>query len=68
MEKKNNKTRKKAVKDLVDFNNFIRNRVAEHSQTTVIDDEQKKAVNLYNALMNDSKSAFYATNKITRHL
>ena len=40
--KKNNKPRKKAVQDLVDFNNFIRNGVVEHSQTTVIDDEQKR--------------------------
>ena len=35
---------------------------------TVIDDERKKAVNFYNALVNDSKSVFYATEKITRHL
>ena len=68
VEKKYNKTRKKAVKDLVDFNNFLRDVVVEQSQMTVIDDEQKKAVNLYNALVNDSKSVFYATEKITRHL
>ena len=59
VEKKYNKTRKKAVKDLVDFNNFLRDVVVEQSQMTVIDDEQKKAVNLYNALVNDSKRVFY---------
>ena len=68
MKKKYNETRKKAVNGLVDFNNFIRDVVVEQSQMTVIDDERKKAVNFYNALVNDSKSVFYATEKITRHL
>ena len=30
------------------------------------DNEKKKATNLYNALVNDSKSVFYATDKITK--
>ena len=34
--------------------------------STVFDDEQKKAVNLYNALVNDSKKFFQATDKITK--
>ena len=32
------------------------------------DNEKKKATNLYNALVNDSKSVFYATDKITKAL
>ena len=35
---------------------------------TAIDDEKKKATNLYNALVNDSKSVFYAANEITNRL
>ena len=39
------------------------------SLTVTKDEEQKKkARNLYKALTNDSKSAFYATNKITETL
>ena len=30
--------------------------------------EKRKAINLYNALVNDSKSIFYATDKITKTL
>ena len=33
---------------------------------TAIGDEKKQAVNLYDSLVNDSKSAFYATDKITK--
>ena len=33
---------------------------------TAIDDEKKKAINLYNALVNDSKSVFYAADKIAK--
>ena len=29
--------------------------------------KKESGKNLYNALMNDSKSVFYATDKITRH-
>ena len=36
--------------------------------STATDDEKKKATNLYNALVNDSKSVFYATDKITKAL
>ena len=32
------------------------------------DEEEKKARNLYKALTNNSKSVFYATNKITKTL
>ena len=35
---------------------------------TAINDEKKKAINLYNALVNNSKSIFYATDKITKTL
>ena len=35
---------------------------------TAINDETKKAINLYNALVNNSKSIFYATDKITKTL
>ena len=42
--------------------------MSNKKSSTVIDDEQKKAVNLYNALVNDSKSVFYATDKITKTL
>ena len=40
----------------------------EKSSTAIIDDEKKKATNLYNALVNDSKYVFYATDKITKTL
>ena len=70
MKKKNNqKTRKKSLKILVDFNNFIRDEVVEPGQKKsfnlkardvklAIDDEKKKAINLNNALVNDSKGIF----------
>ena len=35
---------------------------------TVNEEEKKKARNLYKVLTNDSKSVFYATNKITKIL
>ena len=42
---------------------------SKKSLTVTKDEEQKKkARNLYKALTNDSKSAFYATNKITETL
>ena len=70
MKKKNNqKTRKKSLKILVDFNNFIRDEVVEPGQKKsfnlkardvklAIDDEKKKPINLNNALVNDSKGIF----------
>ena len=74
-EKKKNieKTRKKAIKGLVDFNNFIRDDVGEPRQkdrltqqllisnkksSRTIDDEKKKVMNLFNALATDSKCIF----------
>ena len=69
----------KAIKGLVDFNNFIRDEVVEPEQKSCLvqqlvmsneksltptDNEKMKATNLYNAL--DSKSVFYATDKITK--
>ena len=67
--KKNQKTRKKSLKILVDFNNFIRDEVVEPGQKKsfnlkardvklAIDDEKKKPINLNNALVNDSKGIF----------
>ena len=42
---------------------------SKKSLTVTKDEEQKKkARNLYKALTNDSKSVFYATNKITETL
>ena len=41
--------------------------MSNKSSPKVIEDE-KRARNLYNALINDSKSVFYATNKITKTL
>ena len=42
---------------------------SKKSLTVTKDEEQKKkARNLYKALTNDSKSVFYATNKITKTL
>ena len=38
------------------------------STATEDEEEKKKARNLYKALTNDSKSVFYATNKITETL
>ena len=42
--------------------------MSNEKSSTAIDDERKKATSLYNALVNDSKSAFHATNKITKTL
>ena len=36
--------------------------------STAIDDEKKKAINLYNALVNGSKSIFYVSDKIAKTL
>ena len=67
------KTQKKATKGLVDFNNFLRDEVVEPDQkrlfnleacnsdkksSTAINDEKKKAINLCNALVNNSKVFF----------
>ena len=41
--------------------------MSNESSPKVIEDE-KRARNLYNALINDSKSVFYATNEITKML
>ena len=38
--------------------------MSKKKSSTAINDEKKKATNLYNALVNNSKSAFYATDKI----
>ena len=42
--------------------------MSNEKSSTVIDDEKKIATNLYNALVNDSKNVFYATDKITKTL
>ena len=42
--------------------------MSNEKSSTAIDDEKKKATSLYNALVNDSKSVFYATDKITKTL
>ena len=42
--------------------------MSNKKSSTAIDDENKEATNLCNALVNDSKSAFYATDKITKTL
>ena len=39
--------------------------MSNKKSSTAIDDEKKKAINLYNALVNDSRSIFYAADKIT---
>ena len=40
--------------------------MSNKKSSTAIDDEKKKAINLYNALVNDSKSVFYAADKIAK--
>ena len=42
--------------------------MSNEKSSTAIDDEKKEATNLCNALVNDSKSAFYKTDKITKTL
>ena len=42
--------------------------MSNKKSSTAIDDEKKKAINLYNALVNDSKSVFYAADKIAKTL
>ena len=42
--------------------------MSNKKSSTATDDDKKKAINLYNALVNDSKSVFYATDKITKIL
>ena len=42
--------------------------MSNEKSSTAIDDEKKKATNLYNALVNDSKSVCYATDKTTETL
>ena len=42
--------------------------MSKKKSSTAINDEKKKAINLYNALVNDSESFFYATDKITKTL
>ena len=78
-----NQEKKKAIKGLVDFNRFLRDEVVEPGQKRLFNlaahnvkqeiinsyrCEKRKAINLYNALVNDSKSIFYATDKITKTL
>ena len=40
--------------------------MSNKKSSTAIDDEKKKAINLYNAFVNDPISIFYATDKITK--
>ena len=42
--------------------------MSNEKSSTAIDDENKEATNLCNALVNDSKSAFCKTDKITKTL
>ena len=42
--------------------------MSNKKSSTAIDDEKKKATNLYNALVNKSKNVFYATDEITKTL
>ena len=42
--------------------------MSNEKSSTAIGDEKKKATNLYNTLVNDSKSVFHATDKITKTL
>ena len=42
--------------------------MSNKKSSTAIDDEKKKATNLYNALVNESKNVFYATDEITKTL
>ena len=70
------------MKDVDDFHNFIRNDVlslekkdhliqqrvmSNKKSSTATDDEKEKATNLYNALVYDQKSIFYATDRVTKH-
>ena len=49
---------------------FLVHVMSSKRSSTVTEDEEeiKKARNLYQALTNDSRSVFYATNKITKTL
>ena len=49
---------------------FLVHVMSSKRSSTVTEDEEeiKKARNLYKALTNDSRSVFYATNKITKTL
>ena len=42
--------------------------MSNEKSSTAVDNEGKKATNLCNALVNDSKSVFYSTDKITKTL
>ena len=42
--------------------------MSNKKSSTATDDEKKKAMNLFNAFATDSKSIFYATDKITKTL
>ena len=42
--------------------------MSNKKSSTAIDDEKKKATNLYNALVNKSENVFYATDEITKTL
>ena len=82
--KKIDKTRKKAIKGLVDFNNFIRDEVVEpgqkRSSSLAAHNVKQEIINSYrwwkeegNKLiqcisLNESKGNFYATDKITKTL
>ena len=42
--------------------------MSNKKSSTAIDDEKKKAINLCNALVNNSKSVFYAADKTEKTL
>ena len=42
--------------------------MSNEKSSTAIDDEKKKATNLYNALVNESKNVFYGIDEITKTL
>ena len=42
--------------------------MSNKKSSTAIENEKKKAMNLFKALVTDSKSIFYATDKITKTL
>ena len=42
--------------------------MSKKNSSTATNDEKEKATNLYNALVFDQKSIFYATNRVTKTL
>ena len=47
---------------------LIEQLVMSNKKSSTAIDEKEKAINLYNALVNDSKSIFYVTDTITKTL